>query len=180
MLTVVSFIPGKLHYIFELTQTYRSYFVICETINLFLNVTIFKKFYIKWRKKVYFIPKLKTQFLFLRDADEIEKVLWTVCKSMFSIEHGGISDIKHHLQKSKHLLAKSSCSKSNKHTSFFINKEQFKQTDESKRIAYLKKVCLHFISLCITILFVLWIVFLQFMIKSFLVLALNVNRLCQI
>ncbi|XP_060847841.1 uncharacterized protein LOC132927347 [Rhopalosiphum padi] len=64
------------------------------------------------KRRCSFNPKLKTQFPNLRDADEIGKVLCTECKSIFSIEHGGISDIKQHLQKRKHLLAVSSSSSS--------------------------------------------------------------------
>ncbi|VVC27828.1 Zinc finger, RING/FYVE/PHD-type,Zinc finger, BED-type, partial [Cinara cedri] len=55
------------------------------------------------------------------DADETGRVLCTECKSIFSIEHGGISDIKQHLQKRKHLLAVSSST--NKLAPYFINKE---------------------------------------------------------
>lgn len=87
------------------------------------------------KRRCSFNPKLKTQFPNLRDADEIGKVLCTECKSIFSIEHGGISDIKQHLQKRKHLLAVSSSSSANKLSSYFINKEKSGPSDESKRIA---------------------------------------------
>ena len=72
------------------------------------------------KRRCSFNLKLKTQFPNLRDADEIGKVLCTECKSVFSIEHGGISDIKQHLQKRKHVLAVSSSSSANKLTSFLL------------------------------------------------------------
>ena len=87
------------------------------------------------KRRCSFNPKLKTQFPNLRDADEIGKVLCTECKSVFSIEHGGISDIKQHLQKRKHVLAVSSSSSANKLASYFINKGKSGLSDESKRIA---------------------------------------------
>jgi hypothetical protein len=85
------------------------------------------------KRRCSFNPKLKTQFPFLREADEIGKVLCTECKSIFSIEHGGISDIKQHIEKRKHVLAVSSSS--SKLTSYLINKGKSGLSDESKRIA---------------------------------------------
>lgn len=87
------------------------------------------------KRRCSFNPKLKTQFPNLRDADEIGKVLCTECKSVFSIEHGGISDIKQHLQKRKHVLAVSSSGSANKLASYFINGGKSGLSDESKRIA---------------------------------------------
>lgn len=86
------------------------------------------------KRRCSFNKTLKTEFPFLRETHEIGKVLCTVCKSIFSIDHVEISDIKQHLQKKKHSLALSSSSKSDKLTSFFNKKGQFGLSDKSKRI----------------------------------------------
>jgi hypothetical protein len=44
--------------------------------------------------RLIFTLNLKSQFLFFKYVDEIGKVFYTICKSVFSIEHGGLADIK--------------------------------------------------------------------------------------
>lgn len=67
-----------------------------------------------------FQPNLKVGFPFLRDGNEIGKVLCTVYKSVFSIENGGHSDITQNVKQKKYLLVLSSSS-SNKVRNFFIS-----------------------------------------------------------
>ncbi|VVC38687.1 Hypothetical protein CINCED_3A021722 [Cinara cedri] len=67
------------------------------------------------KRRCVFAPNLKSEFPFLKDADEVGKVFCTICKSVFSKEHGGLSDIKQHTTKvKKHLLALSAASKNEK------------------------------------------------------------------
>jgi len=46
-------------------------------------------------------PNLKSQFSFLKDTDEVGKIFCTICKSVFCIENGGLSDIKQNTTKVK-------------------------------------------------------------------------------
>jgi len=62
------------------------------------------------KRRCEFTPNLKVEFPFLRDSNEIGKVLCVVCKSVFSIENSGRSDITQHVKQKKHLLAVSSSS----------------------------------------------------------------------
>jgi hypothetical protein len=72
------------------------------------------------KRRCVFTQSLKNEFYFLRDAEEIKKVFCSVCKSVFSIENGGRTDIKQHITKAKkYLRAVSSTSKNDKVTSFF-------------------------------------------------------------
>jgi hypothetical protein len=83
---------------------------------------------------------LKVEFSFLKDRNEIVKVLCIECKSVFSIENGGRSDIAQHFKQKKNLLTGSNKvflkikikSSSNKVTNFFT---KVQSTNESKRIA---------------------------------------------
>lgn len=62
------------------------------------------------KRKCVFNSRLKLDFPFLRDGDKIGKVFCTLCKSLFTIQNGGRSDIRQHLNQKKHLLAVSSSS----------------------------------------------------------------------
>jgi hypothetical protein len=62
----------------------------------------------------------------------VGKVLCSICKSQFSIEHGGHFDILQHIKKRKHATAAETKSCSKKVTSYFT-KETI--TDECKHIA---------------------------------------------
>ncbi|XP_060835436.1 uncharacterized protein LOC132929545 [Rhopalosiphum padi] len=88
------------------------------------------------KRRCVFTPQLKLEFPFLQDADEVGKIFCTICKSVFSIEHGGRSDITQHVTKvKKHLLALSAASKHEKVTSFFLKNDPSGSTDESRRTA---------------------------------------------
>jgi len=64
------------------------------------------------KRRSVFTPNLKSDILFLKYSDEVGKVFCTIYKSMFSIEHGGLADIRQHTTKvKKHLLALSAASK---------------------------------------------------------------------
>lgn len=68
-----------------------------------------------------FTPNLKLEFPFLKDGDQVEKVFCTICKSVFSIKHGGLADTKQHTTTvKKHLLALSAASKHEKVTFYFL------------------------------------------------------------
>lgn len=51
------------------------------------------------KRRYIFIPHFhipqKLEFPFLQDVDEVEKIFRTLCKSVFSIKHGGRSDMLH-------------------------------------------------------------------------------------
>jgi hypothetical protein len=67
----------------------------------------------------------------------VEKVLCSICKSQFSTEHGGRSDILQHIKKRKHTIAAETKGCSKKVTSYFT-KETI--TDECKHIAAEKEL----------------------------------------
>jgi hypothetical protein len=62
----------------------------------------------------------------------VGKVLCSICKSQFSIEHGGRSNILQHIKKRKHATATETKSCSKKVTSYFTKETT---TDECKYIA---------------------------------------------
>jgi hypothetical protein len=62
----------------------------------------------------------------------VKKVLCSVYKSQFSIEHGGRSDIPQHIKKRKHAIAADTKSCSKKVTSYFTKETV---TDECKHTA---------------------------------------------
>jgi hypothetical protein len=72
------------------------------------------------KRRCTFTVSLQSEFTFLKNCEEIGKVFCTVCKGIFSIEHGGRSDINQHMEKKKHTSALSSVSESDKVTSYFI------------------------------------------------------------
>lgn len=87
------------------------------------------------KRRCTFTVSLQSEFTFLKKCDEIGKVFCTVCKAVFSIEHGGRSDIKQHMEKKKHTTALSSASKSDKVTSYFIKQGPAGLTSEGLKIA---------------------------------------------
>jgi hypothetical protein len=68
----------------------------------------------------------------------VGKMLCSICKSQFSIEHGGHSNILQHIKKRKHAIAAETKSCGKKVTSYFT-KDTI--TDECKHIAA-EKGCL--------------------------------------
>jgi hypothetical protein len=79
-------------------------------------------------KRRAFTENLEAEYSFLKE-DQFGKVLCSICKSQFSSDHGGHSDILHHTKKRKHATAAEtkSCSKK------YFSKEII--TDERKHIA---------------------------------------------
>jgi hypothetical protein len=84
------------------------------------------------KEGVFFTESLEAEHTFLKEEQQVEKVLCSVCKSQFSVEHGGRSDIQQHIKKRKHAIAAETKSCSKKVTSYFT-KETI--TDECKHIA---------------------------------------------
>jgi hypothetical protein len=48
---------------------------------------------------------LEAEYPFLKEDQQLGKVLCSICKSEFSIEHGGRTDILQHIKKRKHATA---------------------------------------------------------------------------
>jgi hypothetical protein len=83
-------------------------------------------------KKVRFTESLEAQYPFLKEDQQVGKVLCSICKSQFPTEHGGCSGVLQHKEKRKHAAAAETKSCSKKVTSYFT-KETI--TDECKHIA---------------------------------------------
>jgi hypothetical protein len=79
-----------------------------------------------------FTESLEAECPFLKEDQQVGKVLCSICKSEFSIEHGGHSNILQHIKKRKHATAAKTKSCSKKLTSYFT-KETI--TNEYKHIA---------------------------------------------
>jgi ribosomal protein S27AE len=86
----------------------------------------------KCQKEGVFTKSLEAEYPFLKEDQQMGKVLCSICKSQFWIEHGGHSDILQHIKKRKHIIAAETKSCSKKVTSYFT-KENI--TDESKHTA---------------------------------------------
>jgi hypothetical protein len=56
---------------------------------------------------------------FLKEDQQVGKVLCSICKSQFSIEHGGRSDILQHVKKRNHAIVAETNSCSKKVTPYF-------------------------------------------------------------
>lgn len=87
------------------------------------------------KRKCTFSKDLKEAYPFLEEDATSNKVQCSVCRSVFSIEHGGRGDIKQHLKMQKHKLAAAAISSSQDVTSFFTRNERGQLSNESKRIA---------------------------------------------
>lgn len=88
------------------------------------------------KRRCVFTPQLKLEFPFLQDADEVGKIFCTICKSVFSIEHGGRSDITQHVTKVKKTFTDIiGCIKTRKGNFFFFKNDPSGSTDESRRTA---------------------------------------------
>jgi hypothetical protein len=75
---------------------------------------------------------LKAEYPFLKEDQQVRKVMYSTCKLQFPTEHGGHSDILQHIKKRKHAIAAETKSCSKKVMSYFT-KETI--TDECKHIA---------------------------------------------
>jgi hypothetical protein len=72
----------------------------CLNINVLLGVQQDQNS----KKKVYFYWELKAEYPFLKEDQQLGKVLCSICTSQFSIEHGGHSNILQHIKKRKHAI----------------------------------------------------------------------------
>jgi hypothetical protein len=84
------------------------------------------------KRRCVVTESLEAEYPFLKEDQKVGKVLCSICKSQFSVEHGGRSDILQHIKKRKHTIAAETKSCSKKVTSFFT-KETI--TDGCKHIA---------------------------------------------
>jgi hypothetical protein len=84
------------------------------------------------KRRCVFTESLEAEYPFLKEDHQEGKVLCSICKSQFSTEHGGHSDILEHIKKRKHTTAAETKSCSIKVTSYFT-KETI--THECKHIA---------------------------------------------
>jgi hypothetical protein len=84
------------------------------------------------KRRCVFTESLEAECPFLKQYQQVEKVLCSIRKSQFSAEYRCRSDILQHTKKRKHATAAETKSWSKKVTSYFT-KETI--TDECKRIA---------------------------------------------
>jgi hypothetical protein len=84
------------------------------------------------KRRCVFTESLEAEYPFLKEDQQMEKLLCTICKSQFSIEHRGHSNILQHFKKRKHAIAAETKSCTKKVTSYFT-KETI--TDECKHTA---------------------------------------------
>jgi hypothetical protein len=84
------------------------------------------------KRRCIFTESLKAEYLFLKEDQQVGKVLCSICKAQFSIEHGGRSNILQHIKKRRHAIAVEANSCNKKVMSYFT-KETI--TDECKHIA---------------------------------------------
>jgi hypothetical protein len=84
------------------------------------------------KRRCVFTESLEAEYPFLKEDQQVGKVLFSICKSQFSIEHGGRSDILQSIKKRKHAIAAETKSCSKKVTSCFTKETV---TDECKSIA---------------------------------------------
>jgi hypothetical protein len=61
------------------------------------------------KRRCVFTESLEVEYPFLKEDNQMGKVLYSICKSKFSIEHGGRSDILQHIKKRKHAIAAIAC-----------------------------------------------------------------------
>jgi hypothetical protein len=91
------------------------------------------------KRRCVFAESLEAKYPFLKEDQQMEKVLYSICKSNFSIEHGGCSNILQYIKKRKHAVAaetKSCCKK----VTFSFTKETV--TNECKHCSQRKTVCM--------------------------------------
>jgi hypothetical protein len=90
---------------------------LCKNVNILMCVQLGKENPYKCWKESVFTENLKAEYLFISKDQHAGKVFSTICKSLFSIEHGGRSNILQH--KKKIFIAVSNMSCSQKVTSYF-------------------------------------------------------------
>jgi hypothetical protein len=84
------------------------------------------------KTRCVFTESLEAEYTFLKEDQQVRKVLCSICKSQFSIEHGSRSDILQHIKKRKHAIAVKTKSCSKNVTSYITNEII---TDDCKYIA---------------------------------------------
>jgi hypothetical protein len=84
------------------------------------------------KRRCVFTKSLEAEYPFLKQQQQVGKVLCSICKSWFSIQHGSCSDMLQHFKKRKHSIAAETKSCNKKVTSYFT-KETI--TSECKHIA---------------------------------------------
>jgi hypothetical protein len=70
------------------------------------------------KRRCVFTERFEAEYPFLKDQ-QVGKLLCSICKSQFSIEHGGPCNILQHFKKIKHAIAAKSKSCSEKVMSYF-------------------------------------------------------------
>jgi nitrite reductase/ring-hydroxylating ferredoxin subunit len=76
-----------------------------EQERLNINVLLGVKNNQNAEKNVCFYWEFRSRVSFLKEDQQMGKVLCSIWKSQFSIEHGGRADILHHIKKRKHAIA---------------------------------------------------------------------------
>jgi hypothetical protein len=71
------------------------------------------------KRRCVFTESLEAEYPFLKEDQQVGKVLCSICKSLFSTEHGGRFDILQYIKKRKHAIAAETKSCSEKVTSNF-------------------------------------------------------------
>jgi hypothetical protein len=84
------------------------------------------------KRRCVFTERLEAEYPFVKEDQQVGKVLCSICKSQFSLENGGHSDILLHIKKRKHAIAAETKSCSEKVTSYFT---KVIVTNECKYIA---------------------------------------------
>jgi hypothetical protein len=75
------------------------------------------------KRKHLFLDVLKREYPFLiSDETDVNKVRCTLCKSIFSVSHGGGNDIEKHIRANKHKESLAAKASSKKIYSFFVGK----------------------------------------------------------
>jgi hypothetical protein len=71
------------------------------------------------KRRCVFTESLKAEYPFLRQDQHVGKVLCSICKSQFSIQHVGRSNVLQHIKKRKYEISLETKSFSKKVTSYF-------------------------------------------------------------
>jgi uncharacterized Zn finger protein (UPF0148 family) len=83
-------------------------------------------------KRCAVTESLEAEYPFLKENQQVGRVLCSICKSQFSIQHEDHSDIPQYIKVRKHATAAETKRCSKKVTSYFIKETT---TDECKHIA---------------------------------------------
>jgi hypothetical protein len=64
-----------------------------------------RKIFKMLKRRCVFTESLEAEFPFLKEDQQVGEVPSSICKSQFSVEHGGRSDVLQHIKKRKHAIA---------------------------------------------------------------------------